>query len=112
MPPASCRASSRCAGRSRDGPDPLDPGTFLAGLEAELERLAADGGYIAVVLHLAMLEWLGAERLGALLDRAAAASASGELWVSPCAAVADQVLAEPERFRGGTELDPRSWPGG
>ena len=92
-------------------PAPLDPGSFLAGLEVELERLAAEGGYLAVVLHLAMIEWLGAERLGRLLDRAAAASASGELWVAPCSAIADHVLAEPERFRGATELDPRTWAG-
>ncbi len=90
---------------------PLDPGAFLAGLEAELERLATDGGYLAVVLHLAMLDWLGGERLGALLDRAAAVSAAAEVWVAPCAAVADHVLADPEPFRGRAELDPRTWAG-
>ncbi len=88
---------------------PLDPGAFLAGLEAELERLATDGGYIAVVLHLAMLDWLGGERLGALLDHAAAASTAGELWVAPCAKIADRVLAAPDAFERGTELDPRTW---
>ena len=87
----------------------LDPGAFLAGLEAELARLATDGGYIAVVLHLAMLEWLGEERLEALLDRAAAASAVGELWVAPCAAASEHILAHPDAFREGAELDPRSW---
>jgi peptidoglycan/xylan/chitin deacetylase (PgdA/CDA1 family) len=91
--------------------EPLEPAAFLAALEAELERLMSDGGYVAVVLHLALLEWLGAERLAALLDRAAAAAADGDLWVAPCAEVADHILAAPEAFAGGTELDPRSWAG-
>jgi hypothetical protein len=92
-------------------PEPLGPAAFLAGLEAELERLATDGGHLVVVLHLALLEWLGAERLAALLDRAAAAAAAGDLWVDTCAAVAERVLADPDRFRGGTELDARTWSG-
>jgi hypothetical protein len=88
---------------------PVDPSVFLASMEGELERLAGDGGFIAIVLHLGMLEWLGAERLAALLDRAAAASAAEELWVAPCAAVAENVLADPAAFEGGTDLDLRSW---
>jgi hypothetical protein len=56
-----------------------------------------------------MLDWLGEERLGVLLDRVAVASERGELWVAPCAAVADHILASPERFRGGTELDSTTW---
>jgi peptidoglycan/xylan/chitin deacetylase (PgdA/CDA1 family) len=89
----------------------LGPGEFLAALEAELERLASDGGYLAVVLHLALLDWLGAKRLATLLDRAAAAAAGGELWVARCDAVADHVLADPGPFNGGTELDSRTWSG-
>jgi peptidoglycan/xylan/chitin deacetylase (PgdA/CDA1 family) len=89
----------------------LDPATFVAALEAELERLAAGGGYLAVVLHLALLDWLGAERLADLLDRIAAATAAGELWVATCAAAADHVLDEPGEFAGATELDPRTWSG-
>ncbi len=92
-------------------PEALDPAAFLAALEAELERLATGGGHLAVVLHLALLDWLGAERLADLLDRAAAAAAAGELWVSTCAAVADHVLANVEAFAGATELDPRTWSG-
>jgi peptidoglycan/xylan/chitin deacetylase (PgdA/CDA1 family) len=90
----------------------VDPGAFLACLAAELERLASDGGYIAVVLHLSMLGWLGGDRLSALLDRAAAASAAGELWVAPCATVADHVLADAERYQGGASLDSTTWSGG
>jgi peptidoglycan/xylan/chitin deacetylase (PgdA/CDA1 family) len=92
-------------------PEPLDPAAFLSALEAELERLATDGGYLAVVLHLSLLEWLGANRLGALLDRVAAAADTGELCVATCARVADRVLAAPEAFEGGTVLDPRTWSG-
>jgi peptidoglycan/xylan/chitin deacetylase (PgdA/CDA1 family) len=88
---------------------PVDPGAFLGSLEGELERLAREGGYLAIVLHLGMLEWLGEDRLGALLDRAATASAAEELWVAPCAAVAEHVHADPAAFEGGTELDARSW---
>jgi peptidoglycan/xylan/chitin deacetylase (PgdA/CDA1 family) len=91
--------------------DPVEPGAFLASLEAELERIGRDGGHIAIVLHLSMLDWLSGERLGALLDRAADASAGDRLWVAPCAAVAEHVLADPERFRARTVLDPTSWTG-
>ena len=93
-------------------PGPVGPEAFLASLEGELKRLAVEGGFIAIVLHLAMLEWLGGERLSALLDRAAAASAAGELWVAPCATIADHVLADPGAFQGGTSLDSASWAGG
>jgi peptidoglycan/xylan/chitin deacetylase (PgdA/CDA1 family) len=91
--------------------EPLDPGAYIAGLQAELERLAADGGYVATVLHPSMLGWLGDGGLGALLDRAAEAAAAEELWVAPCAAVADRILAAPGAFEGGFELDPRTWSG-
>ena len=92
-------------------PDALGPAAFLAALEAEIERLADAGGYLAVVLHLALLDWLGAERLARLLDRATAAAAAGELWVSTCAAVADHVLGDPGAFAGAAELDSRTWAG-
>ena len=47
-----------------------------------------------------------------LLDRAAAAAEAGELWVAPCAAIAEHVLADPGPFKGGTVLDTASWAGG
>jgi len=95
--------------RMTGSPDPLEPAAFLAYLEAELERLARDGGYASIVLHLFMLEWLGKDRLDVLLNRAAAASRRGDLWVAPCAEVADHVLTHPKPFREGTALDPTSW---
>ncbi|HWM63491.1 MAG TPA: polysaccharide deacetylase family protein [Solirubrobacterales bacterium] len=96
--------------RMTGSPDPLDPAAFLAYLDTEMERVAADGGYAAIVLHLFMLEWLGEDRLAALLECAAQASSRGDLWVAPCAEVADHVLANPEHFRDQrTVLDPTSW---
>jgi peptidoglycan/xylan/chitin deacetylase (PgdA/CDA1 family) len=90
-------------------PDPLDPAAFLAFLGRELTALAANSGYMTIVLHPFMLEWLGEEQLASLLDRVADASRRGELWVAPCAEVAERVLASPERFREGAVLDPTSW---
>jgi peptidoglycan/xylan/chitin deacetylase (PgdA/CDA1 family) len=90
-------------------PDPVDPGAFLASLEQAIGNLARSGGYLAIVLHPFMLDWLGDERLAALLDRIAVASERGEFWVSRCADVAAHVLAHPEAFRDGTILDPTSW---
>ncbi|HEX7059345.1 MAG TPA: polysaccharide deacetylase family protein [Solirubrobacterales bacterium] len=89
--------------------EPLDPGAFLAHLESEVERLARDGGYATFVLHPFMLAWFGEDRLAELLDLVIAASAGGDLWVAPCAAAAEYVLANPERFRGQTALDSTSW---
>ncbi len=90
-------------------PDPVEPATFVASLAREIEA-AGDGDYLTIVLHPFMLDWLGAENLATLLDRVAAAAADG-VWVAPCAAVAAHVLAAPERFRNGTELDASSWAG-
>jgi peptidoglycan/xylan/chitin deacetylase (PgdA/CDA1 family) len=91
--------------------DPLEPDRFLAYLDSELKRLAEVGGFATIVLHPFMLEWFGAQRLGALLDRIAAARDGGELWVVPCRDVARQVLADAEAFEGGTTLDATSWSG-
>jgi peptidoglycan/xylan/chitin deacetylase (PgdA/CDA1 family) len=89
--------------------EPLEPDVFLGFIETELERLAAEGGFMALVLHPFMLDWLGSERLGTLLDRAAEASRGGSLWVAGCAEIAAHVLARPEAFEGRTELDTTSW---
>lgn len=90
-------------------PDPVDPPAFLASLVAEIEQLTQRGGYMAIVLHPVMLGWLGRERLAALLDRVAASRERDGVWAAPCAEVAEQVLASPERFRGGTVLDASGW---
>jgi peptidoglycan/xylan/chitin deacetylase (PgdA/CDA1 family) len=89
--------------------DPIEPATFVAWLEAEIGRLATDGGYMAIVLHPFMLGWLAEDRLAMLLDRVAAAAASDEIWVARCAEVAERVDNRREGFAGGAVLDSSSW---
>jgi peptidoglycan/xylan/chitin deacetylase (PgdA/CDA1 family) len=88
---------------------PVEPAAFVAWLEAEIDRLAEDGGYMAIVLHPFLFGWLGEENLVALLDRVAAASVQGEVWVAPCAEVAEHVSAHSERFGNSAVLDSSSW---
>jgi peptidoglycan/xylan/chitin deacetylase (PgdA/CDA1 family) len=90
-------------------PEPVEPADFVAWLETEIDLLTAAGGYMAIVLHPFMLDWLGEESLEAVLDAVAAAGERDELWVSRCAEVADHVLANPEPLRNGIVLDPASW---
>jgi len=89
--------------------DPIEPVRFGAWLEAEIGRLARDGGYMAIVLHPFMLGWFGEERLTALLDRVAAAVVDDEIWVATCAEVAAHVTANSDRFGNGAVLDTASW---
>jgi peptidoglycan/xylan/chitin deacetylase (PgdA/CDA1 family) len=95
--------------RIAGSPDPLGPDAFLAHLEGEIERLARKGGFATIVLHLFMLDWLGEERLGALLDLVREAKDRGDLWLATCGQVAEHVLAHPDGFRGGATLDATSW---
>jgi Polysaccharide deacetylase len=90
-------------------PDPVEPDAFLAWLEEEIERLEGEGGFLSIVLHLPLLDWLGGERVGALLARLAEAAGSGDLWLSTCAEVAEHVLSRPSELAGGTRLDTTSW---
>ena len=91
-------------------PDPVEPAAFVASLEAEIGRLAEDGGYLAIVLHPFMLGWLGAEHLAALLDRVAAAAAGDEVWVAACAEVAEHVARRPRSALGTARCStPASW---
>jgi peptidoglycan/xylan/chitin deacetylase (PgdA/CDA1 family) len=89
--------------------DPIEPARFVAWLEAEIDRLARGGGYMAIVLHPFMLGWLDEEPFAALLDRVAATGASGEVWVATCAEVAEHVAAHPDPFGNGAVLDTASW---
>lgn len=88
---------------------PVTPAAFVASLGGAIENLASTGGYLAIVLHPFMLEWLGVDHLGDLLDRVAATADREELWLARCVDAADHVLAHPERFAGGTALDAASW---
>jgi peptidoglycan/xylan/chitin deacetylase (PgdA/CDA1 family) len=91
--------------------DPLDPGAFVTFLEDEVKALAQDGGYMAIILHPFMFDWLGKDRLDSLLDLVAGASQRDELWVARCADTADHVLTQPAPFQSSTALDSTSWSG-
>jgi peptidoglycan/xylan/chitin deacetylase (PgdA/CDA1 family) len=108
---ASCVLPPLAAAREQmtGSADPVEPAGFLASLEGEIDDLARDGGYLAIVLHPFMLDWLGEGSLAALLDRIAAAAEGDELWVARCDEVAAHVLAHPDPFAGGTALDATSW---
>jgi peptidoglycan/xylan/chitin deacetylase (PgdA/CDA1 family) len=108
---ASCVLPPLAAAREQisGSGDPVEPTSFVAWLEAEIGRLAEDGGYMAIVLHPFMLGWLGEEPLARLLDRIAAASAGDEVWVAPCAEVAQHVSSHSESFGNGAVLDSTSW---
>jgi peptidoglycan/xylan/chitin deacetylase (PgdA/CDA1 family) len=107
---ASCVLPPLAAAREQIGgsAEPLEPAAFVAWLEAEIGRLTEAGGYLAIVLHPFMLGWLGEEHLVALLDRIAAA-AGDEVWVAPCAEVAEYVGAHSGDFGNGAVLDSNSW---
>lgn len=92
-------------------PAPLDPAAFLAYLETEIDRVASEGGFAALVLHLPLLEWWGPDRLAQLLTRLQRAREDGAIWLAPCADVAAHVLADPRTFVGGVTPDPTSWDG-
>lgn len=89
--------------------DPIEPSRFLGWLEGEIDRLAQSGGYMAIVLHPFMLDWLGEEQLATLLDRVAAAARGNDVWVACCAEVAEYVATRPDRFGNGAVLDTASW---
>jgi peptidoglycan/xylan/chitin deacetylase (PgdA/CDA1 family) len=108
---AACTLPPLAAAREQisGSPGPVDPPAFLASLLAEIDALVERGGYIAIVLHPVMLDWLGREQLEALLDRVASAVADCELWVGRCTDAADNILADPAPFKGGTIPDTASW---
>jgi peptidoglycan/xylan/chitin deacetylase (PgdA/CDA1 family) len=96
--------------RMTGSPEPIGPDRFLSHLEAELDRLAADGGFATIVLHPVTVDsWFGQGRLVALLDRIAAASAQGAIRVARCADLAGHVTSHTAEFDGGTALDPTGW---
>jgi peptidoglycan/xylan/chitin deacetylase (PgdA/CDA1 family) len=89
-------------------PAPIGPDAFLAYLEREVERLKAEGGFLSIVLHLPLLDWLGEDNLASLLDKVV----STDLWVARCDQVATHLLAHTEDFEGRATLDPTTWSGG
>ena len=107
-PAACCRRLPAAREQMTGSSDPVEPADFVASLEAAIAGLATAGGFMAVVLHPFMLDWLGDENLAALLDRVAAAGEDG-IWVARCDEAAEHVLAHPDRFADGTSLDATSW---
>jgi hypothetical protein len=75
-----------------------------------VSRLADEGGFATLVLHLPMLDWWGEQRLDILLARLAEARLRDEVWLAPCAEIAAHVLARPGAF-DATTLDPTTWDG-
>ena len=90
LPPLAARARAD----DRLTPTRSSPATFVASLESG-DRPA--GARAAATWRSSCTRscssWLGDERLAALLDRVAAASAQGEVWVARCAEVAEHVGA-------------------
>ncbi len=86
-------------------PEPIDPEAFLAYCNREIERLEEEGGFIALVLHLPLIDWLGEDNLAALLAKIASAG----IWAARCDEIADHVLARPGAFEDKTTLDSTSW---
>lgn len=86
-------------------PDPIGPDAFLASLEVEIERLEDEGGFVPIVLHLSLIDWLGEDKLAALLGRISAA----DVLVARCDEIADHVLAHAHSFANGATLDSVSW---
>jgi peptidoglycan/xylan/chitin deacetylase (PgdA/CDA1 family) len=86
-------------------PDPLDPAAFLSYLQSEIDSLEQNGGFIAIVLHLPLLDWLGESNLTTILNQLS----STQSWVARCDELADYVLAHPDVFKGNATLDSTSW---
>jgi hypothetical protein len=108
---AACTLPGLGAAREQIGgcANPVDPQAFVASLTAQIDGLVQNGSFAAIVLHPAMLDWLGREQLATLLDRVAAAADRNELQVGRCADLADLVLADPASFGNRTVLDTASW---
>jgi peptidoglycan/xylan/chitin deacetylase (PgdA/CDA1 family) len=88
-----------------DSPGPLEPDAFLAYLEAEIERLEGKGGFLSIVLHLPLLDWLGESNVASLLTKLS----SSDVWLARCDQAAEHILANRGEFRDGATLDPTSW---
>lgn len=104
---ASCILPSLGAVRNEmtGSPDPLEAGAFLSYLETEIDRLEGEGGFLSIVLHLPLLDWLGESKLDSILNKLS----STQSWVARCDEITEHILAEPEAFVSGASLDPTSW---
>lgn len=90
-------------------PHPLAPRAFLSYLLSDVDRLAEDGGFISIVLHLPLLDWLGESNLATLLGKLAEATQSDRLWLARCDEVAAHILSSSGEFEDGATLDSTTW---
>jgi peptidoglycan/xylan/chitin deacetylase (PgdA/CDA1 family) len=86
-------------------PGPIEPDAFATYLDKEIEDTEQEGGFMSIVLHLPLLDWLGEKNLAATLDKLS----STQSWVARCDQVADHIRAHPTLFANSTTLDPTSW---
>jgi peptidoglycan/xylan/chitin deacetylase (PgdA/CDA1 family) len=86
-------------------PDPIEPDTFTAYLEEEIDRLEQDEAFISIVLHLPLLAWLGERNLASILNKLTTTHS----WVARCNDLAAQILSSSGGFEDGTVLDPTTW---
>jgi peptidoglycan/xylan/chitin deacetylase (PgdA/CDA1 family) len=75
---------------------------------ASIDRVVAEGGHLALVLHTWLIE-AEREQVTDVLARVAKASESGEAWVARCDAVADRMTAHADDFAADPQLDETSW---
>jgi len=86
-------------------PGQIDPATFTTYLNREITENERQESFMAIVLHLPLLAWLGESNLATILNQLATTKS----WVAPCDKVADHAQANPTLFASATTLDQTSW---
>jgi peptidoglycan/xylan/chitin deacetylase (PgdA/CDA1 family) len=86
-------------------PDPLDPDTLIAYLNKEIDDTEQEEGFMSIVLHLPLLDWLGEEDLATILNKLSCTRS----WVARCDKIADHIRANPALFENSATLDSTSW---
>jgi peptidoglycan/xylan/chitin deacetylase (PgdA/CDA1 family) len=86
-------------------PDQLDPTSFVTYIQEQIDHLERDGGFMAIVLHLPLLDWLSENNLATVLDKLS----STRSWVARCDEAADHIRTHPDAFAERATLDPTSW---
>lgn len=87
-------------------PDPIDPDTFVACLNKEIESTEQEEGFMSIVLHLPLLAWLDESSLRSLLTKL---SSSNNMWIAGCDDVAKHLVAHLRDFKESTTLDATTW---
>ncbi len=86
-------------------PDQIDPDTFTTYLNKEIDKTEQEESFMAIVLHLPLLAWLGESNLATILNQLS----TTQSWVGRCDQVADHIRANPTLFASATTLDQTSW---